>query len=913
MNPPRIAESILRRLVPPGIVGETIIGDAREEYAHDVARVGRFRAWLLYWTNVVNVGKAYRGRSTPRIQPGRAPERSALRSWLTGWPGDLRIAARGLLRQPGFTAISVATLALGLGGSAAVFTLLDRVVLDPLPYPESDRLVKLTNRVPGVSADAEWSMSTAQYVYFSEQARSFENIALHSGFGAIIETPEGPQRARGWRVTASIFPLLGARADVGRVITQEDDSPGAPRVVVLSNGFWRSQFGGDPAVIGRSLSINGNSYEVVGVLESGAHIPGATPGSYGDLWVPLQIDPEGFFGNNHVFPMVARLAPQVTPAAAEAELERLTQLLPDRFPNAYSQSFFERYGFRSKVTPLKQAILGEVSQNLWILFGGVALVLLIAAANVANLFLVRMEDRRHELAVRQALGANKWILARHVLAESWILSAVGGALALLVGFWALPALAALAPDSLPRIDNVGFTDWTVTFVVLTSLLVGIGIALHPVVHYGRSHATAEMPWTERSSTHGRDRQRMRGVLIVVQVALALTLVAAAGLVLESMRELSRVDPGVEPEGVITAGVFLTPTRYADDVEVWTAYRQMLERIRAIPGVQGAGMTAELPVLGGFGCTIQGFENQEVYQRLEAAGLTTCAGQEPTTPGYFEAMGIPLLEGRTFTDGDNDDPARGAVIVSQAFADRFWPGEDPLGKGVMPSGRTLGAVYRVIGVVGDVPARSLDGETAIAVYYPIVHNSDESRRWSGWVPTSMSLVVKASLADPLLLAGELRRAVQSVDPSVPVAHIASMEEIIRDSTARLRFTSLLLGIAAAAALVLATVGLYGVVSYLVTRRTREIGIRIAIGAAPATVRREVVQRSLTLVTGGVFIGLLLGVGATRAMQGILYGVEATDPITFVRAALILIVVAALASWLPARRAAKVDPVEALRAE
>ncbi|MHC4609310.1 MAG: ABC transporter permease, partial [Planctomycetota bacterium] len=644
MNPPRIAERVLRRLVPAGIIGETIVGDAREEYAHNVARVGRLRARLLYWTNVVNVGKAYRGTAAT-IQPSHPAEPSALRSWLTGWPGDLRVAVRGLLRQPGFTAISVATLALGLGGSAAVFTLLDRVVLDPLPYPESHRLVKLTNRVPGVAADAEWNMSTAQYVYFSEQTRSFDNIALYRGFGATIQTPEGPQRARGWRVTASIFPLLGARAQLGRLITRQDDSPGAAAVALLSHGFWRSRFGSDPDVVGSTLSINGNPYQVVGVLESGVTAPGAAPGISGDLWAPLQIDPQGSFGNNHVFPMVARLAAEVTPITAEAELERLTQLLPDRFPNAYSQGFFERYGFRSKVTPLKQAIVGEVSQNLWILFGGVGLVLLIAAANVANLYLVRMEDRRHELSVRQALGATKWTLARHVLAESWILSSVGGLLALLVGFWALPALAALAPGTLPRIDNVSFTEWTVTFIVVASLLVGIAIALHPIVHFGHSLATADMPGTERSSTHGRERQRMRAGLIMVQVALALTLVAAAGLLVESMRELNRVDPGVEPEGVITAGIFLTPTRYANDVEVWTAYRQMLERVRAIPGVQHAGMTAELPVLARFACTIQGFEDTEVYRRMDEAGLTTCAGQEPTTPGYFEAMGIPLLEGR----------------------------------------------------------------------------------------------------------------------------------------------------------------------------------------------------------------------------------------------------------------------------
>lgn len=831
--------------------------------------------------------------------------------WLGGWRKEFRFAARGLLRTPGFTAVALVTLALGLGGSAAIYTLLDRIVLDPLPYPESHRLVRLQNRVPGVGPDEVWSTSTAQYVYFTEHAASFEELGVYQGLGANIETPEGPVRAFAWRVTASVFPLLGASARLGRVVTPADDRPGGPSVVVLSHGFWERQFGGEPEVVGRALRVSGIPHEVIGVLQPGVRMPGGPPGTAADLWFPLGIDPNGSFGNNHVFPMIGRLADGADPASAEAELGRLTPRLPERFPNAYSQEFFDRYGFRTQVVPLKQSVVGEMARNLWILFGAVGLVLLIAAANVANLFLARLEERRRELAIRSALGAGRRAIARYLLAEGWTLSVAGGVLSLVVGFWGVPALVAIAPETFPRLEGVRMDGGTVLFTSVLSILVGIALAAYPLIRHARTDDARRLAAGGRSASAGRERQRLRAGLVVTQVALALTLIVGAGLLVESLRRLSAVEPGFDPEGVFVASLDLTYGRYDSDVEIWAAYDRMLENIRALPGVTAAGLSQEVPVLHSFGCTVQGFEDPSVYERIEAAGRTTCAGQEPTTPGYFEAVGIPVLQGRAFTDADNDDPTRGAVVVSRAFAERFWPGEDPIGKGVAPSGRTTQPFYRVVGVVGDVPAGSLDGEPAIAVYYPIVHNPETPGFWGWWRPVNMRLFVRTGSADPLSLLPAVRRAVHEVDPTAPLSDARTMERIVAESTARFRFTSLLLAIAAGVALLLAAVGLYGVISYVVGRRTREIGIRIAIGADPATVERSVVTRSLWLTAVGIGAGVIFALATTRLLEGLLFGVAPTHPAAFAAAAVVLAGVALVASWIPARRAARVDPVEALR--
>ncbi len=380
-----------------------------------------------------------------------------------------------------------------------------------------------------------------------------------------------------------------------------------------------------------------------------------------------------------------------------------------------------------------------------------------------------------------------------------------------------------------------------------------------------------------------------------------------------MRRLNSIDPGFEADGVLTARLYLTPDRYEDDVQMWSTYSEILNRVRAIPGVIGAGMSEELPVEGGFGCTVQGFEEQAVYDHLNEAGLGTCAGQERATPGYFATMGIPILQGRELTDADHLDPTRAVVVVSKAFADRFWPGENAVGKGVAPSGRREEPYYRVVGVVGDHPAEALDGDAAISIYYPVVHDPNTPPNWSWWRPTSMALVVKAGLADPISLLPVIRQIVREVDPSIPIVRAQTMNDVVGQSLARFAFVSALLGIAAIVALTLAAVGVYGVVSYVVSKSTREIGMRVAIGARPAQVQAQFVRSSLALIGIGLVVGLGLAAATTRVLVGMLYGVEPTEPGAYVVAAGVLASVALLASWLPARRAAKVDPMEALRAD
>jgi predicted permease len=830
-----------------------------------------------------------------------------MKAWTSGWLRELTVAVRSLLRAPAYTAVAVATLAMGLGGTAAIYALLDRVVLDPLPYPEAERLVQLRNHVPGVGPDERWHMSQAQYVFLSDRSESLEVVGLYRVGSANLLTPSAPERVRRSVVTADVLPMLGARAHLGRVITPEDDAPDSPLVVVLSHGFWQRVLGGDPEVVGRTLTLDDHPFEVIGVLEPGVEIPGAPPGSSTDVWTPMRVDRAGYFGNTHVYPMLARLAPGADPAAAEAELARSRAQLPEAFPDAYSQGFFDRYGFRTLVLPLKGEVVGDMARNLWIVSGAVGLLLLITCANVANLFLVRMEARRRELAIRAALGAGRAQVARYLLAEGLSLAGSGAALALLVSHWSVPALSALTPLGLSRVQQLSLDGGTVLFTLALAGVVGFGLSLHPLLMHARGGAAPILAEEGRGGSGGVRSGRFRSALVVTQVAMALVLVVSAGLLADSMRKLMRVDPGFEPDGVLALQINLTQVRYPDEHTLWTFYDRLLEGVRALPGVVEAGLSAELPLLGGYGCTVQGFEDPAVRERLQAAGMTTCAGQEPTTPGFFEAMGIPVLRGRGFERADNDDPARAAVVVSQAFADRFWPGEDPIGKRVAPNGRSR-AYHTVVGVVGDVPAATLDGERAIAVYYPITQEPTAGQYW--WAG-AMHLVVKTERADPATMLPAVREVVRALDPGVPLANAREMKAVIDASMARLSFTALLLAVAAGTALLLAAIGLYGVMSYAVTRRTREIGMRIAIGARPGQVERMVVAQSLGLATIGLLIGVAGALAGTRVLTGLLYEVEPTEPRAFLGSAALLLGVALLASWIPARRAARVDPSEALR--
>ncbi|MQA89406.1 MAG: FtsX-like permease family protein [Gemmatimonas sp.] len=830
---------------------------------------------------------------------------------------DLRIALRSLLRTPGFTAAAVLTLALGIGAPTAIYTVLKRVVLDPLPYPEAERLVRLINHVPGVEPDAQWDMAAAQYFYLGEQASSFEEIGAYNAVAFNVQTPEGPRRVRGAMVSFSAMGMIGARSALGRSIAESDDNPGATPVAVLSDGFWRREFGGDPDVVGSTLEIFSMPIEIVGVLEPGVELPaepGTPLGEGTDLWIPIasidsRFNPEGPFQNNHTTPMFARLAPGVSLDQAQAELDRLTIRLPEAFPNVYSQEFFERYGFRTQLYPMKEYVVGRVAESLWVLLGAVAIVLLIACANVANLLLVRVESRRRELAIRSALGASPGAIARRLLAEGFALALLGGILGVLLTLAGTRALVGLAPDDFPRLGDLRVDGGVALFGFGLSLLATLMVGIFPIVRARSETSSAALADGGRATTTGRERQRVRSGLVIAQVALALVLIIGAGLLVESFRRLRALDPGVDPDGVVVVELNIAGERYPDSRSRWRFYDAVLEGMRSLPGVTSVGISQTVPFTGGYGCTVQGFEDQRVYERLAASEMTTCAGQEPTSPGYFEAMGIPLLRGRTFTDADNDQPSTGAVIVSEAFANRFWPGEDPIGKGVGPSGQTDQPFYRVVGVVGDVYSNSPTEEPAVAIYYPIVPIPETT----GWSASTMNLVVRTERGSPTSLLPEIRQAVQEVDPTIPLANAREMQSLVDGSMSRVTFAMTLLGIAAAMALLLAGIGIYGVVSYMAARRTTEIGVRMALGARKGQVERLVLGGSAKLVTVGLVVGGGAALLLTRLMRGLLYGVEPTHPVSFLSAALLLLAVGLLATYLPARRATRVDPIAALRAE
>lgn len=863
------------------------------------------------WSVVRSAFGAFADASTIR-QIDRSARRTAPEGFFTLWAQSLWLSVRGLTRTPGFTAISVLTLAIGLGSSAAIYTLLDRIVLDPLPYPDSERLVNIDNQVPGAGPDVVWWLSTAQWVYYTENADDLEALGIYRAGGGNVQTVSGPLRARVVRTTHDVLPILGASPRLGRLIDLADDQPGAERVAVVSRSFWRDQLGSDPDVLGTTISFDGSPMAVVGVLDSDSRLPGGTLARAPEIWMPLQIDRTGVFRNNHAYQALGVLADGVTAEAAEAGLGQLRERLPERFPDAYSEGFFTRYGFRTQVTPLREAVVGTADSTLWILFGGVGLVLLIACANVANLFLVRMESRQRELSLRVAIGADRAAIGRYVLSDGLVLAASGGVLGLLLAFASVPAITRTAPEALPRLDGVTLGADTALFTLIASILVGVAISAWPILT--RSDSVGDLVSGGRGSSVGRAQNRLREVLVVSQIALAISLLVGAGLLMESLALIRASDPGFDSDQVAAIDLYATQARYPDDVALWQFHREVLDRVGALPGVLSVGMGEEVPVASEFGCTVQGFDDNSVYDRIQDAGMTTCAGQTRVAPGYFETLGIPLLEGRYIEAGDNDDPNRAAVVVSKAFADRFWPDESPIGRGVGPSGRTIPPFYYVVGVVDDVAKRAETGrpplsDDAIAVYYPGVYQETENR-WGGWFPGTMTLLVKTD-GDASAVYPDIRRIVSEIDPEVPLSNPRLMEDVVADASADVTFMSSLMIIAAAAALLLAAVGLYGVVSWVVSRRTREIGMRLAIGAHPSTVVRGVVGGTMRLAAIGLLIGLPLAVLTSRVGRSVLVGVSPTSPGAYVVAALAVGVVAGLAAWIPARRAASIDPAMSLR--
>jgi predicted permease len=823
---------------------------------------------------------------------------------------DLRLGLRTLHRHPGFAAAVILTLGLGMGATAAIFTVVQRVVLDPLPYSDPERLVRIMNLVPGVAKGEEWNVSNAQYIHYREYVPELDAIGMFQRTGLNLVTGDGARRVQAALVTPGLLPMLGARAARGRIFTEPDGVPGSPAVVLVSHGFWRSALGGDSAVVGRTLRLDDEVVTVAGVIQPGFELPpeqgeGVPPGT--EIWLPFRLSPAGPFFNEHTRRGIARVKEGSTIDAVNARFARLRADLPGRFPRAYAQAFFDRYGFETVAHPLKGYVLGSAGRNLWILFGAVGLVLLIACANVVNLYLARLETRRRETDVRAALGAQRRHLARAEWAEAAVLVAGGASVAALVATGGTHWLVSLSPPGIPRLDALSL-DWRgLAFTLLLGAVVSLMLAALAARRHRATIGLAHLADGPRAGT-GRERQRVRRALVVSQVALALILVVGSALLLRSYARMRGVDPGIDAKGVLVVEWFPSTQRYDSLTRVWQLQDAVLTRLRGLPGVIAAGGGTAVPLSDDYGCTVQGFDETAVFDRLKEAGLTTCAGQVIATPGYLETLGVPLLAGRAPTDLDNLAPERAAVVVSKSFAERFWPGENPLGKGVAPNGRRE-PFYRVVGVVGDVPATGVDEPPALAIYYPVVTVPGSGR----WFRASRFLVLRTSHGDPMDLLPAVRRSISELDPEIPLANAETLEAMLDRSMGRLSFIMTLIGLAGLCSLGLAAIGLYGLISYIVARRTSEIGVRIALGADPGRVKRFVVGDALRLAAFGLVLGVIGAAGAARVLGSLLYGVAPFDPVSYAAAVLVLAGVAGFAGWIPARRAARTDPAQALRSE
>lgn len=806
---------------------------------------------------------------------------------------DLRLALRQLRRRPGFTLTAVLTLALGIGATTALFTVVRSVVLAPLPYEAPEELVVLDSPVPKLAPDAVWGLSEAAYFHFRDETTTLAELGAFSTTTASLAGDIEARRVARALVTRSLLTTIRARPALGRLFTAEEDGPGGPDVAVLGHEFWVRAFGADSSVVGTVIDLEAVPYEIVGVMAPGIHLPDHQV----NVWTPRQLDPLRAPVNSHWLRVLGRLHPDRRVAAAQDELNRLTARLPELFPRAYYPGFIERYGFRTRVRPLHAAVVGDMARVLWLLFGAVGLVLVIATANVLNLFAVRTEGRRQELAVRTALGAGRGRLARQGVVEGVALALVAGLLGLLLADAGIWLLLALSPSQLPRLAEVSLGWRSTTFALGTALVVGAVVGMLPML---RGAAPVRDALGTRSIPRGQHVTRR--VLVGAQVALAVVLLAAAGLMVRSIARLAAVEPGFEPANTVTVDLALPFARYRSYEDVARFYRDLTARVEGLPGVQVAG-AGPLPLEDFGGCTLIFVEDQPVPEDERPR----CVNTQLAAPGYFDALGIPL-RGRAPTWGETESAVAG-VVVTDALARRLWPDDDPIGKGVRGNGWGQ-PFYRVVGVTAPLRAEGLDQAATETVFYPIVP-LEGAPLWSP--PRSMTLVIRTDGAGVESLARPVRRILAELDASIPIGRVTTMGAVVGQSYGQRTFSMLLLGIAAGMALVLSVVGLYGVVAYVVSQRTKEIGIRMALGAQTRDVASGTVRDALVLAGAGCAVGLLGALLVTRALRAVLFEVSPTDPWTLAGATGLLLAVAAIASLIPARRAARIDPMEALRHE
>jgi putative ABC transport system permease protein len=799
---------------------------------------------------------------------------------------DIRYAMRVLLKSPGFTAVALLTLTLGIGANSAIFSVVNAVLLRPLPYEESERLVFITERSPVLEG---MSVAYPNYLDWREQNGVFDNIGVYRRVSFNLTGNGKPERLLGGEVSAELFNALKTKPALGRTFLAEEDVAGANPVVVLSYGLWQRRFGKDTDVISQTITLNARPHTIIAVMPPDFRFPSGV-----DLWVPVGLNadnPSWNRGNHPGLYAIARLKPGVTASQAHAEMDTIAARLEQQYPASNT-------GNRVTVTPLFNRIVGDIRPALLVLLAAVGFVLLIACANVANLLLARAAARQKEIAVRMALGASRGRLIRQLLTESMILSVTGGALGLLLAVWGTDLLVAISPDNIPRFAEIKLDNRVLGFTAGIALVTGILFGLAPALHASKLNLNEILKEGGRSATAGLRRQRVRSLLVISEVAIALVLLIGAGLLIKSFLRLQQVDPGFNPDNVLTAGIPLPRTKYLEPPKRIAFYEALFSRVAALPGVQAVGAVSELPIEGG-SQTYFIVEDRPIPPREEMP-LTEYS---LVSTGYFKALGLRLLKGREFDERDVRD-APFACIIDENFAEQYWPGQDPIGKRLKYGGADPGNPWStVVGVVANVRYQGLD---------------QESPRVQLFLPYGQATFLGASLVirtagDPKSLASAVRNEVLAIDADLPVFEIRTMNEVLKESVATRRLYMTLLGIFAGVAMVLAAIGLYGVMAYSVTQRTHEIGIRMALGARQRDVLRLVVGQGLVLALEGVVIGLIAAFALTRLMSSLLFAVSATDLSTFLVIALILTGVALGACFVPARRATKVDPMVALRYE
>lgn len=808
---------------------------------------------------------------------------------------DLKFAVRSLTQMPGFALIAILTLALGIGANSAIFSVVNGVLLKQLPYAEPESLVYVNGAFPTMGFTDFW-MSQPEYQEYGEWADQLEDLGGFRADEASIATTAQPLRVRSVYVTRSFFAALGVEPVLGRIFTDQEDAPGGEPTALLSSELWQRAFGGVESIVGESVEVDGAQTRIVGIMPPGFDIQDNGT----EVWQPMQLDvvnPRN--RSNHFMLAVGRLAPGATVDSVRAQLAGLHAQWRDRVPEGHVPNGETHY---LQVRGLREEAIGDVRPALLLLLGAVGFVLLIACANVGNLLLARAETRQKEIAIRTALGAGHGRLMRQFLTESVLLSLLGGAAGLLLGTFGLRALLATSPDSIPRVAEVGMDARVMGFTLAVSIVTGLLFGMAPMLHMGLKNLANSLREGGDRSTSGSARQRLRRGLVVAEVALAVVLVVLAGLMIRSFAALQDVDSGFDPTGLLTFRLYLSPADYPDAAAQMAFFDQLTERVRTVPGVTSATAMEGLPPQRPVNANDTEFEGLE---RNEDGPPHSVDYYQWVTAGYFETMGIETVEGRFFGPQDMGPEAQGVTIVNRKLADVFYPGESPIGRRLRSGGSQF-PWLTIVGVVADVKQGGLASDTGTELYF----YTPQVAAVAGFAPRAMNVAVRTSVP-PASVAGQMREAVWSLDPGLPPGDLQTMSAVLHSSVARPRFLTMLLGVFGAAALLLAAVGTYGVMSYTVAERGRELGIRMALGAARSSALRMVLSQGMKLAGVGLGVGLLAAIGLSRFMASMLFGVGVMDPVTFTAVPLLLAAVAVLACVIPARRATRVDPMVALR--